>query len=100
MHQNIKKLVGEVYIDGSGGVNDRWEHVLIGEPFQQLSTCNDMCSAGMIVLSKRSFEIMKDHNNKISGRVLHRDSRNKENRNLSMYYCFFSKLSNDNVVII
>ena len=57
----IGVAAGDVYAVHLGGILDRWEFLLSGEPMVQMSVAKDLGSSGDVVLSPEAWALVKDH---------------------------------------
>ncbi len=52
---------GDIYVVHLGGVLNRWEYLLSGEPLVQMSVAKDLAASGDVVLSPEAWDLVKDH---------------------------------------
>jgi class 3 adenylate cyclase len=52
---------GDIYVVHLGGILNRWEYLLSGEPLVQMSVAKDLAASGDVVLAPEAWELVSQH---------------------------------------
>ncbi len=61
LHMRIALTAGPIALAGLGGIFNRWEIVVTGDPIEQISRAQDALPPGMIIASPEAWELLKVH---------------------------------------